>query len=299
MKNKKKLIIRVPATIANFGPGFDVLGASVNLYNEFSFVADEKFAVLVKNSRQIPTDKTNPVWRSFVFAWKKFSAKPINDRWQIVIADNIPLGSGLGSSATAHLAGVVAAASFCGISDEKTILKVAVEIEGHPDNVVPAYLGGLWAAYWDKKDLTYVRLADPGCWPVLIWYPERKVLTEKARKILPARYLRAEVIYNLSRLAFLAVALKDRDWALLKLALDDKIHQPYRKKFIPEFDIIRKIASEAGAWATIISGSGPSLAIFGPVKKIFRMEKSIRKKIGYGKFYRLKLEKEGLRKKWL
>lgn len=295
----KTLKLTIPATIANLGPGFDVLGASVSLYNEFVFIPDKKFLIQVKNSPEIPGDKTNLVWKSFVFAWKKFSSKPLKNNWQIVINDKIPPGSGLGSSATANLAGVIAAASFLGIKDEKKILTVAVEIEGHPDNIVPAYFGGLWAASWDGKNLHYAKVDNLSDWWVLLWFPERKLLTEKVRKILPHKISRTAAVYNLSRIAFFLIAVKNKDWNVLKISLDDRIHQPYRQKFIPEFGIIKEVSEGSGAYGVVISGSGPSLAIIVPRTKLDRIEKSIREKINYGRFYRLKFTSKGVRTKWV
>ncbi|MEM9448975.1 MAG: homoserine kinase [Cyanobacteria bacterium P01_E01_bin.6] len=264
MPTSNSVTIRVPATTANIGPGFDCLGAALNLYNTFEFFIvrdddDAQITVTGADAEQVPTDENNLAYRAFASLYGAI-ARP-TPPVKIAISMDIPLSRGLGSSATAIVGGLLGANTLAGfpLTDHK-LMDLAIAIEGHPDNVVPALLGGCQLTThtehdeWIVCDISWQDDIVP-----VIAIPEFELSTADARRVLPETYSRADTIFNTSHLGLLLRALEigQTDW--LASALDDRIHQPYRKTLIPGFDAVRIAALDAGAYGVVISGAGPTI----------------------------------------
>lgn len=264
--------VSVPATTANLGPGFDCLGAAWTLHNDFRFtrLADGEtlqISARGEGAEKLTNDETNFVYQSFckLFDHLNQPVPPV----QIEIEAAIPLSRGLGSSATAIVGGLVGANALAGEPlSRAAIAALATEIEGHPDNVVPALMGGCRLAAtgidqdWEICELSW----HPDILPILA-IPEFTLSTEKARQVLPDSYSRADAIFNSSHLGLLVRALETGriDW--LKAALQDRIHEPYRTQLIPGRDVVQRAAIAAGAHGLVISGAGPTLLALGPEDK--------------------------------
>ncbi len=264
--------VSVPATTANLGPGFDCLGAAWTLHNDFRFtrLADgEALQILARGegADKLTTDETNFVYQSFskLFAHLQQPVPPV----RIEIDAAIPLSRGLGSSATAIVGGLVGANALAGEPlSRAAIAALATEIEGHPDNVVPALMGGCRLAAsgieqdWEICELPWHQSICP-----ILAIPDFTLSTEKARQVLPESYSRADAIFNSSHVGLLVRALDTgrADW--LKAALQDRIHEPYRTQLIPGRDVVQRAAIAAGAHGLVISGAGPTLLALAPEDK--------------------------------
>lgn len=267
--------VSVPATTANLGPGFDCLGAAWSLHNHFRFTLlgkealnqGERLQIVAQGdgAEQLSTDATNFVYQSFcqLFAEIHQPVPPV----RIDIDSRIPLSRGLGSSATAIVGGLVGANMLAGEPlDGGAIAALATKLEGHPDNVVPALLGGCRLAAqdlnqaWEICELPW----HSDIIPVLA-IPDFTLSTEAARQVLPQTYSRADAIFNAAHLGLLIRGLTTGHAPWLRAALQDKIHQPYRKSLIPGFDAVQAAALATGAHGLVISGAGPTvLALAAP-----------------------------------
>ncbi len=259
--------VTVPATTANIGPGFDCLGAALTLYNHFTFTPADSLTITItgKEAARLSTGPDNLVYKSYEAFYSHINkpAPPVH----IDIDLHVPLARGLGSSSTAIVGGLVGANLLAGSPlNQHQLATLATQLEGHPDNVVPALLGGCQLAIYDANSLLTV---CPIPWhesiiPVVA-VPDFELATVDARRVLPERYSRADAIFNTAHLGLLtqALAAGRGDW--LKTALCDRIHQPYRKTLIPSYDDIHTDALAAGAWGLVISGAGTALlALAGP-----------------------------------
>jgi homoserine kinase len=258
------LTVRVPATIANLGPGFDSFGMAVTLYNTFHFKPAERDALSfsVEGAADVRGLSVDPDQNILFGAMERLAAKVGLQRpfVQVEVVTDIPVARGLGSSSTAIVAGLVAMNRLLGDPlNKQELLTLAVEMEGHPDNVAPALLGGV--VLYDTKPYL---LPWPLDWRVLTLSPDYPVLTEEARKILPKEQPMDAAIFNLRKASVLTYALLRQDPDALREALHDRLHQPYRKHLIKEYEPIERNVMDAGAYGMIISGSGSTMAVFYP-----------------------------------
>ncbi|MCX7941144.1 MAG: homoserine kinase, partial [Endomicrobia bacterium] len=258
---KHRIKIKVPATTANLGPGFDCLGAALSLYNEFEVkvlpTVGKKINVFVEgiDADYIPKDEKN----HFYHAMKKIFQKvgTTIPSLEISIKNNIPLQRGLGSSATAYVAGVVAGNILCGEPlSEYELINIAAELEGHPDNVVPCMFGGLCVTTLVEGEVKFVKLNPPKDLAVLIIIPEEKIATEKARKVLPEKVSFVDAVKNVSNVSLLVAVIVSKKYEFLKFATVDFLHQPYRKKLMPWIDNVFNTCLENKALCCMLSGSG-------------------------------------------
>ncbi len=272
------ITVTVPATTANLGPGFDCIGAALSLYNRFQFSrlepsATEKLKITVtgEEAAKVKTDESNLAYVAFVTLYDRLKQSP--PPVAIHIDMQVPLARGLGSSATAIVGGLVGANELAGSPlSQVEVMQLAIELEGHPDNVVPALLGGCRLAASDAPPQP--PLAKGGQegvpWQIcdIPWHPDIvsvvaipdfELSTAEARQVLPADYSRADAIFNAAHLGLLvrALATGDRNW--LRCALQDKIHQPYRRSLIQGYEAVQEAALNAGACGMVISGAGPTL----------------------------------------
>ena len=263
-----KISVKVPATTANLGPGFDALGLALNLWNETEFSAtnDNQMEVKISGEGQktLPTDASNYIVESAMQIYD-LAHKPCNGL-RIQCINRVPIGSGLGSSSAAMLTGMLGANVLLGEPfSQEEILKLAIENEGHPDNVAPAMLGGLVASIVYEDRVISLKLparANHGQIHMTVAWPDFEFPTKQARAILPNQIERKDAIYNISRAVLVTEALRTGDLDLLGKAMSDALHQPYRIPLIPGAQLAMDAARNAGAAAVALSGAGPSLIAF-------------------------------------
>lgn len=254
--------VTVPATTANIGPGFDCLGAALTLYNRFEFVpvaSGFKISVTGPEAARVGTGSRNLAYRAFLALFEKIGQAAPGIHLKIELG--VPLARGLGSSSTAIVGGLVGANLLAGAPlDLQALATLATELEGHPDNVIPALLGGCRLAAadsgqpWQTCELPWHESIVP-----IVAIPNFELSTAAARRVLPQTYSRADVIYNLAHLGLLLRGLATGNGEWLRRGLRDRVHQPYRQSLIPGYDAVHAAALEAGAWGLVISGAGPTL----------------------------------------
>ncbi|MEH1834261.1 MAG: homoserine kinase [Nostoc sp.] len=253
--------VTVPATTANLGPGFDCIGVALKLYNEFKFTRQEgglTIHVTGTEAQRVQTDESNLLYQAFVKFYQHIEQTPPTVKIEIKLG--VPLARGLGSSATAIVGGLVAANQLEGAPiSQSQVMELAIAIEGHPDNVVPALLGGCRLAAtsgagWEICDVPWHKDVVP-----IVAIPNFELSTKEARGVLPTQVSRADAIFNTAHLGLLLRGLETGNGQWLKTALQDKLHQPYRKALIRGYDVVNIAAVSAGAYGMVISGAGPTL----------------------------------------
>lgn len=263
-----KVSVRVPATSANCGPGFDTLGLACTLYNITTYeVTEEKgFRLEVSGEGEgiLKPFGRNLAIASFLKVWNQVTdGKRIG--LKIRMENKIPMSRGLGSSSSAIVAGLYAANILCGnFYDKGQLLDMATEIEGHPDNVAPALLGGFTICCMNETRVTSLRLLPPKKIKLIVVVPERRLSTALARQAIPASVPHKDAVYNTSRAALLVGALISGNYEYLSVALDDRLHQPYRAHLIPGLQDVFDAAKQAGAYNAVISGAGSSVMAYAP-----------------------------------
>ena len=257
------ITVRVPATTANLGPGFDCLGLALRLHNTVGLELCDRFAVAVsgEGADTLARDERNLVLRSALHL-ARLCGKPVSGL-RLRQENVIPLARGMGSSSAAIVGGLVAANELlhCGMSREE-LLRVAAEIEGHPDNVAPALLGGLTVCCIEGGALLTERFPAPPGLRAVVAVPNFKVSTEEARKVMPRDIPHADGVYNTTHAALTLACLISGRYELLRGAMRDRLHQPYRAHLVPGFEPALAAAREAGALGAAMSGSGPTLIAF-------------------------------------
>ena len=258
----RMLKIRVPATSANLGPGFDCMGLALDLWNEISFEKWEglKYKTSGEGAEKLNKGNKNLLTKAYARLHEVCGIRMEGVR--IFAHNEILMSSGLGSSAAAIVAGLLGANETLGKPmNESALLKLATEIEGHPDNVAPALFGGLVVSVIVRDEIVWQTYEVPE-WTVVIVKPLVEWLTKTARAVLPKSVSRADAIHNIGRSVLVVDALRRGDLDLLKKTMDDRIHQPYRLKHISGGMAAYKTAKHFGAAA--LSGAGPSIIAFVP-----------------------------------
>jgi homoserine kinase len=262
--------VKVPATTANLGPGFDCIGAALGLYNTVKFTRLDTEGLIIQvtgtEAEKVQTDESNLLYQAFVKLYEHLGETAPGVKIEIDLG--VPLARGLGSSATAIVGGLVAGNVLAGSPlSQSQVMDLAIALEGHPDNVVPALIGGCRLAAtgdngWQICDVPWHEDIIP-----VIAIPDFELSTSEARKVLPKEYSRADAIFNIAHLGLLlrGLATGNKDW--LQAALQDKIHQPYRKTLIPGYDAVNTAALSAGAYGIVISGAGPTLLALADIKQ--------------------------------
>lgn len=251
--------IIVPATTANVGPGFDCLGIALNLYNTFYFEELDE-GLFIEGCDDKFKNENNLVYSSMKYFFDKVKPSKVPNGVRIIIEDNIPVCRGLGSSATCIVAGVMAANIMSESNlDKDEILKIACEIEGHPDNVAPAIFGNLMICISDNSKLHYDIVKVPEELNFCAFIPEFTVSTEEARGVIPKDISHVDAVFNVGRVSMLISAMINKNFDLLKVACQDKLHQDYRGTLINNYENIMDYADKMGALGVFISGSGSTI----------------------------------------
>lgn len=254
--------VRVPASTANLGSGFDTLGMALTLYNEVELTDEgEGVELHVEGEGQASLEKAAPrnlVLRAVQATLGEFGVRPSGLRLRQL--NRIPLRRGLGSSAAACLGGVAAAARLAGVelsTDE--LLARALPFEGHPDNIAPALLGGLTVSAVVEGHVVSARLRVPKRLKAMVVIPTLEIATKRAREVLPQQVPFQDAVFNLNRLALLLAGLTTDRLDLLAAGSEDRLHQPYRAALLPGMEAILDEGRRAGALAVFLSGAGSSL----------------------------------------
>ncbi len=266
LKNNSVKIL-VPATSANCGPGFDCLGLATTLYNEteISLLAEENVTVDFEGEglKDIPKGAENLIWQSAKMVIERAGYSEKFKGANIRMKNNIPVSRGLGSSSAAIVGGLFAANEILERPFDKTqLLEIATEIEGHPDNVAPAILGGFTVSTLDGGKVHSFSFMPKIKLKLIVAVPDFQLATSKARAVLPEKVSRKDAIFNISRAAMLVAALLEGRENFLRTAFEDAIHQPYRAKLIPGMEEVFAAAKKAGASGVAISGAGSCLIAF-------------------------------------
>ena len=243
----RRRTVRVPASSANLGPGFDVMGAALDLHMEVDVVETGEFAV--HTDLQIARDRRNLIVRGF-------AALHSPDAFEFTIRSDIPLSGGLGTSAAAIVAGLVAADSIFELGAD--LLAEATRLEGHPDNVAAALLGGFVLC----SDGHAERFDPPPDLECLLVVPEQAVRTQKAREALPSRIPVPDAVFNIAHASLLVLGLARGDLGLVARGLGDRIHQPRRAHLYPRSWELVQGAKDLGALGATISGAGPTVLVW-------------------------------------
>ena len=257
--------VRVPASTANLGPGFDALGLALALYNEIEAQESDRVTVTIdgEGADQLAANERNVVAGAVRAAYEA-AGRPFRG-CAITCVNRIPLARGLGSSAAAWVGGLVAGNALLGSPlDPQALLALAARAEGHPDNVAAALLGGLTVAYGGADGARALSLPVPPGLRFIVLVPEVSMPTAEARAILPQSVPRADAVFNVQRVALLLASLQAGRVDLLPAALEDRLHEPYRLRLFPWMTAVTTAARAAGALGCVLSGAGPSLLAVAP-----------------------------------
>ena len=253
--------VRTPATTANLGAGFDCLGMALQLYNELSIeVAESGMRVEVagEGAEVIPRGHANMAVRAMEHVYERIGRPlpPLSVRQE----NAIPLTRGLGSSSAVIVAGLAAANALAGCPfSTDSLVDMAAELDGHPDNAAACLLGGLVVSALDGGRVRHARAAVPDDLRVVLYIPAFEMSTREARRHLPRTYSRQDATFNLSRAALTVAALASGRYELLRTGMQDRMHQPYRARIYPEMPALIAAALDAGACGAARSGAGPPI----------------------------------------
>ena len=270
-----KVSVKVPATSANIGPGFDCIGMALPIYNivtidetvlpgtgvEINILSEQEDVdnLIIDH---IPRDENSVVYKAVELLYNSIGQTP--SELKINIQTSIPVTRGLGSSAAVIVGALIAANRLLGNpADESALLSIATEIEGHPDNITPAIVGGLVMSSQESDgSIVYRKLDWPDEWQVTVCIPDVELTTEISRSVIPENVPLADAVFNVKRMAMFMNALQTKDAELMKLALKDKLHQPYREKLVPGLkELSETFKHDEDVLGVVLSGAGSSMLI--------------------------------------
>ncbi len=285
-----KVSVKVPATTANLGPGFDCMGMALPIYNtvtieetvlpgtgiEINVIAEENTADEL-SLEHIPMDENSIIYKAVELLYNSIGQSP--SELKITIHSQIPIARGLGSSASVIVGGLLAANELLGRpADEAALLSIATEVEGHPDNVTPAIVGGLvLTSSEDDGSIVYRKIDWPQEWTLTVCVPEYELATDISRSVLPKEVPMEDAVFNAKRLGMFIHAVHTKDSKLMKLALKDRLHQPYRMKLVPGLEkIIENLKHEENVLGCVLSGAGPSILIISEKNNLDKIKEIVR-----------------------
>ena len=256
--------VKVPATVANLGPGFDCLGMALEFYNTVELHEVPSglcIEVHGEGTELIPKNEQNIVYQAAKRVFQKVGYTPTGIR--VKLTNNVPVGKGLGSSASAIVGGIIAANVMSGKQlKEKDLLSLAAEMEGHPDNIAPALLGGIIVSVPLDGDVKYIKITPPSQLKCVVAVPDFCLSTKISREVLPQQVSFNDAVFNIGRVALLVASLQQGELSLLSVAMEDRMHQAYRSGLIPGMKKVMAAAKLAGARGVTLSGAGPTLIAF-------------------------------------
>ena len=285
-----KVTVKVPATSANLGPGFDCLGLALPIYNTITIEetvlpgTGVEINLMSENDNidemifdNIQKDENSIVYRAVEMLYISIGQEP--SELKINIQSQIPITRGLGSSASVVVGGLLAANKLLGSpADTTALLSIATEVEGHPDNVAPAILGGVvLSSQEDDGSILTEKLNWPDEWDITVCIPDFELSTNIARSVLPESVPLQDAVYNAKHLAMFIQAINTTDIKLMKNALHDKLHQPYREKLIPGMKEIMEVFNhEDNVIGTVLSGAGPSILVISQKYDLDKIKSTVR-----------------------
>lgn len=257
-----KVKVRVPGTSANLGPGFDSLGLALSIYNYIEAEETESGLSIeivdAETKEFLPTDEKNLVYKAMKYLFDKAGYNPKG--LKLKLKSEVPVTRGLGSSSACIIGGLVCANELSGKKfSNREIIAMATKLEGHSDNVCAAMLGGFTVSVFNKEEIFYYSHKMKGDLKFLLLIPDYAVTTQKARNTLPGYYPKRDVSFNISHASLLVASIISGNYENLLCAMDDRVHEPYRKVFIDGYTKIYNKLKSYGALGTYISGSGPTL----------------------------------------
>lgn len=259
-------LIRVPASTANLGPGFDCLGMALDLWNEVRVeIKGKKLGINIHGfgSEILPRDENNAIYQAML-TYASYLHKSLPPNLNLSCINRIPLSSGLGSSSAAIVSGILAASAILGIpNDREDQIRFASQLEGHPDNVAPCLLGGLVVSMMEGKNVVTRNLAFTPL-NLIIATPNFNFPTQVARSVLPKKIKLSDAVNNIGHVIFLVEGLREGNLGLIAAGNKDRLHEPYRLGLIPGAKSAIAAAYAAGASAVMLSGAGPSLISISP-----------------------------------
>lgn len=249
--------ITVPATTANIGPGFDCLGMALNLYTNILFEEIEK-GLIIEGCQPEYKNKNNLIYQAMLKTFKKIGYE--HKGIKININSDIPVSRGLGSSAACILAGIMAANEIADAQLTKLqILKIATQMEGHPDNVAPALLGGMIVSVYDNDEVYFSKIPLNNSMDFYALIPGFTLSTSEARSVLPKNIPFKDATFNIGRVALMIASLINGNLNLLNVSIQDRLHQKYRGALIYEYDTIMKRLDNLQVKGAFLSGAGPTI----------------------------------------
>lgn len=275
--------VKSPASSANLGPCFDCAGIALPLYNivKTKKTNDGKIVVIIDEKgdvRRFEVDEKNIIFQSFKKFHEKTNTQMIG--YEVNVETEIPIARGLGSSASVIAGALIGANELNGKPlSEHDLINIAASIEGHPDNTTPALTGGfVVASIEDDGTVLYEKIKWCDDWKISVCIPDYKLLTELARSVLPKEINFKDAVYNIQKSAQLITAITNGNEDIMRSALKDRIHQPYREKLIPGMvDIIEKLREEQNVLGCVLSGAGPTLAVITKGDNIDNVKKIVHK----------------------
>lgn len=285
-----KVTVKVPATSANLGPGFDCLGIALPIYNTITIeetvlpgtgieinLMSENAVLDEMIFDNIPKDENSIIYKAVEMLYNSIGQEP--SELKINVQSQIPITRGLGSSASVVVGGLIAANKLLGSpADTTALLSIATEVEGHPDNVAPAILGGfVLSSQEDDGTISCEKLTWPDEWDITVCIPDFELSTNIARSVLPENVPLQDAIFNAKHLAMLIQAVNTKDIKLMKKALHDKLHQPYREKLVPGMkEIMEAFKHEDGVIGCVLSGAGPSILVISHKYDLDKIKSTVR-----------------------
>ncbi|MGL4990189.1 MAG: homoserine kinase [Sarcina sp.] len=250
--------VKVPATSANIGAGFDTMGIALNLYNIFE-IEEIESGLSFNGFEKKYENNENLLYKAMTFLFERVKYKPCGYKISL-IEQNIPVARGLGSSSTCIVAGILAANKITGENlNMSDLINLATEMEGHPDNVVTALLGGFTVSVVEKSKVYYNRVEIEENLSFFAAIPNFELETSISRKILPKNYNLNDIIFNISRSALTTAAFFSKNYEQLDISCADVIHEPYRKNIITNYDQIISFYKQNGIKCNFLSGAGPTI----------------------------------------
>jgi homoserine kinase len=255
-----KVRVKVPASTANLGPGFDSLGMALNLYAWIDMALSEKTTIHLIGDQMngVPTDKSNLTYKVAQMVFEQAGVS--HPELDIAMYSDIPLTRGLGSSASAIVGALAGANALIGNKlTQDELFQIATRLEKHPDNVGASLFGGIVVAFWDGLRAESIRLEPGADLEVLVAIPAFQLSTEKARSVMPQQVSMKDAVFNLSHSSLLVAALSTGNLGMIRHAMKDALHQPYRAALIPGMTTILEQADQHGALGVALSGAGPTM----------------------------------------